>query len=117
MAGPTIGFGSVHGFSLRCVDKKSEITYHHLMPITKSAKKALRQSLRRRERNLKRKEAYKKTAGEIKKLLAAGNKEKVKSLIPNLYKALDKAAKTHAIHTNKAARLKSRVAKKLGVMP
>ena len=81
------------------------------MPITKSAKKALRQSLRRKERNLIKKEAYKKTVKEITKLAAAGNRDQAKTLIPNLYKALDKAAKTRAIHSNKAARLKSRLAK------
>ena len=69
--------------------------------------------MRRRERNLKKKEAYKTTAKEIKKLSAQGNAQQAKTLLPRLYKALDKAAKTRAIHPNKAARLKSRLAKKL----
>ena len=79
------------------------------MPITQSAKKALRQSLRRRAQNLKRKEAYKTTVKNIKKLVLASKLEDAKKLIPQLYKALDKAAKTNVIKKNKASRLKSRL--------
>ncbi|QQG44902.1 MAG: 30S ribosomal protein S20 [Candidatus Sungiibacteriota bacterium] len=81
------------------------------MPITQSAKKALRQSMRRRVQNLKRKEAYKTVVKNIKKLAAAGKQKEAEKLLPQLYKALDKAAKTHAIHKNKASRLKSRLTK------
>ena len=95
------------------IDNSSFINYCTLMPITRSAKKALRQSQRRRQRNLKRKEAYKKAAGEVKKTAATGTHEQATALIPGLYKALDKAAKTRAIHPNKAARLKSRISKKV----
>lgn len=81
------------------------------MPITKSAKKALRQSLRRRVQNLKRKEAYKSGIKDIRKLIAGQNIEEAKQLLPRLYKALDKAAKTRVIAKNKASRLKSRLTK------
>jgi small subunit ribosomal protein S20 len=81
------------------------------MPITRSAKKALRQSLRRRTRNLKRKEAYKNAAKNLKKLTAAGKVDDARKLLPQLYKVLDKAAKTRVIHQNKAGRLKSRLTK------
>ena len=87
------------------------------MPITRSAKKALRQSLRRRTRNLKRKEAYKNVFKRIKKSAAAGKPEEAKQLLPSLYKALDKAAKTHAIAKNKASRLKSRLSRIVGARP
>lgn len=83
------------------------------MPITQSAKKALRQSLRRRTQNLKRKEAYKDAVKRIRKLAAAGKTEEAKNLIPQLYKALDKAAKTNVIAKRKASRLKSRLTKML----
>lgn len=79
------------------------------MPITKSAKKALRQSLRRRARNLIKKEAYKRLVRDVKKLAAAGKAADAEKLLPQLYKALDKAAKTDVIKKNKAARLKSRL--------
>ncbi len=81
------------------------------MPITSSAKKALRQSVRRRERNIKRKDAYKSAVKIYKKLLAAKNIKEAQAKLAAAYKALDKAAKTGAIKKNKAARLKSRLAK------
>lgn len=87
------------------------------MPITSSAKKALRQSLKRRERNLLRKEAYKKTVRDFKKLAASGQIKEAEKLLPQLYKTLDKAAKTGAIKKNKASRLKSRLSRSLRKKP
>lgn len=81
------------------------------MPITHSAKKALRQSLRRRVKNLKRKDAYKHAVKEIRKFVSAGKKEEAQKFLPQLYKTLDKAAKTNVIKKNKASRLKSRLTK------
>lgn len=63
--------------------------------------------------NLQRKEAYKNAVKDVKKHLAAGDTTHAKTLMPTLYKAIDKAVKTGTIHANKAARLKSRLAKKL----
>lgn len=81
------------------------------MPITQSAKKALRQSVRRRRQNLKRKEAYTNAAKTLKKMASAGQTSDTKEALSRLYAALDKAAKTHAISKNKASRLKSRLTK------
>jgi len=78
------------------------------MPITKSAKKALRQSLSRKAENLRRKENYKNTLKKFIKLASAGKNEEAKQTLPKVYKALDKAAKTNVIAKNKAARLKSK---------
>jgi len=83
------------------------------MPITKSAKKALRQNIRRRERNLERKTELKSVIKQYKKLIVAGEKEKAKEFLSQVYKKLDKAAKVNLIKKNKAARLKSRLSKKL----
>ena len=83
------------------------------MPITQSAKKALRQSLRRKTQNLKRKNAYKSTLKEFRTLAAAGKKDEAAKLLPKVYKSLDKAAKTNVIAKNKAARLKSFAARLL----
>ena len=83
------------------------------MPITKSAKKALRQNVRRRARNLARKDAVKKAVKLYKKFLIAKKLGEAKSQLAKVYKALDKASKTDAIKKNKAARLKSRLAKLL----
>lgn len=83
------------------------------MPITKSAKKALRQNIRRRKINLKRKVELKAVIKQYKKLVAAGQKEEAKSCLPQVYKKLDKTVKVNLIKKNKAARLKSRLSKLL----
>lgn len=79
------------------------------MPITKSAKKALRQTERRTLRNLKRREAYRRLLRDIRKHLSAGRTAEAASLIPPAYRALDKAAKTGVLKPNAAARRKSRL--------
>ena len=81
------------------------------MPIIKSAKKALRQSIRRKAKNLKRKEALKIAVKKIKKGLKDKNKEEVAKLLSSVYKAYDKAAKTGVIKKNTASRKKSRLTK------
>jgi len=81
--------------------------------ITKSAEKAHRQNLRRQKRNLAKKTALKKVLKNYKKLLVAGDLDAAKTELPNVYKALDKTAKTNVIAKNKAARLKSRLSKLL----
>lgn len=78
------------------------------MPITQSAKKALRQSKKRRLRNLRKIRAYKETVKEFKKIVKSGDFESAKKLLPKVYKTLDKAAKIGVIKKNKASRLKSR---------
>ncbi len=83
------------------------------MPITKSAKKALRQNVRRRHRNLKRKAELKAVIKQYKKLIAADEKDKSREFLSQVYKKLDKAAKINLIKKNKAARLKSRLSKLL----
>ena len=82
------------------------------MPITASAKKALRQSVRRKARNLVRANAYKSEVKELKKLASANPKEAQKHLA-KVYKAIDKAAKNGIIKDNKASRLKSAATKLL----
>ncbi|QQG45906.1 MAG: 30S ribosomal protein S20 [Candidatus Niyogibacteria bacterium] len=81
------------------------------MPIIKSAKKAIRQTERRRRRNIARKDAVSETVRNIKKLVADGKTKEALALLPLAYKALDKAAKTNVIHKNAASRKKSRLTK------
>lgn len=71
----------------------------------------MRQSARRRAKNLSRKEAYLRIAKKMRALVSAGNATDAKKLLPDMYQALDKAAKTNAMKKNKASRLKSRAAK------
>jgi len=87
------------------------------IPNTRSAKKRLRQSLKRRERNLERKRALRIVVKQIKRALTAGDKAQAEELIPRLMQAADKAAKKRAIHPNKAARIKSRLMKRIRALP
>ncbi len=81
------------------------------MPIIKSAKKALRQSIKRRKLNLSKKEKIRDIVKKIKKLKAQGKKEEVENLLSLAYKAFDKAAKTGVIKKQAASRKKSRLVK------
>lgn len=83
------------------------------MPIKRSAKKALRQNLKRRKRNLARKKQIKQLRRQYLLALKNKDKEKAKEILKNLYSVLDKSAKRNIIHCNKASRLKSRLTKKL----
>ena len=79
------------------------------MPITSSAKKALRASKRKRVFNIERNETLKEVLKEIKKLVAAKKKKEAEALIPKFQKAIDKATKRGIIKDNAAARRKSRL--------
>jgi len=81
------------------------------MPIIKSAKKALRQAKRRAERNSERKIKVKAAVKTVEKLVAAKKMDEAQKALPIAYKTIDKAAKNHIIHRNKAARLKSRLSR------
>ena len=81
------------------------------MPITKSAKKALRQSERKRALNLKRKKAVSEVIRDIKKLVQAGKADEAMKLLPKAFKALDKAVKRKILHKNTAGRRKSKLSK------
>lgn len=79
------------------------------MPITKSAKKALRQNVKRRKLNIKESNEIKSLIKEARLLVSQNKKMEASSLLPKIYKALDKAAKTGLIKNNTAARKKSRI--------
>jgi len=127
-----------------------------MCPITKSAKRALRQSKKRKVRNIQKKKIIKKLLKEIKNLVTRAQakpkelkpfltrsnelvredeqsslttraqakredeqssltsqkkSEEAKKLLPQVYKLLDKAAKTGLIKKNTVARKKSRITK------
>jgi len=81
------------------------------MPIIKSAKKALRQNKRRAKRNIQKKKKLKGLIKEVKNLISQNKAKEAKKLLPEIYKNLDKAAKTGLIKKNTASRKKSRVTK------
>jgi small subunit ribosomal protein S20 len=76
------------------------------MPIIANAKKALRQQKTRTERN---RVAKAKVRGVIKK----AEKQPEASTLSSLFSTLDRAVKRHLMHKNKAARIKSRAAKRV----
>ena len=84
------------------------------MPNTKSAAKAMRQSLRRKVRNVKTKDAFKSAVKEVRKLVAAGKKSEAMEAMKKAMSTLDKAVKKNVVHKNKSSRLKSRLAKAIG---
>lgn len=79
------------------------------MPITKGAQKAHRSSLRKRVYNLRRKNAMADIVKKVRKAVAAGNVAEAEGMMPEAYKAIDKAAKRGVIKENTAARKKSRL--------
>ena len=83
------------------------------IPQIQSAKKRMRQNARRHERNQVRRDARKQTLKKMRRAITSGDKSTAESLMPQLMKVADKAAKHNVIHANKAARLKSRLVKKI----
>ena len=81
------------------------------MPITKSAKKALRGSLVKKAANDRNKKAVKEAIKKIDKLVKEKKKDEAKKLLSIAYSAIDKAAKKGVFKDNTASRKKSRLSK------
>lgn len=74
----------------------------------KSALKRIRQTETRRMRN----RYYARTArNAVKKLRKTNSKQEAEEMLPKINAMLDKLAKKHVIHRNKAGNLKSSLAK------
>ncbi|MFH1968019.1 MAG: 30S ribosomal protein S20 [bacterium] len=86
------------------------------MAITKSAKKAIRQSAKRKGRNLVYKNTIKKLVKEARSLVLQKKNDEAKKLLPDIYAALDKAAKVGVIKKNNDSRRKSRLTKLISKM-
>lgn len=80
------------------------------MPIIKSAKKALRTADRRKEENDLTRAKVKNAVKGLKIAVVKGEKN-ASDLLKDAYKQVDLAAKKHVLHKNKAARIKSQLAK------
>ena len=89
----------------------SGIVSENNMPITSSAKKALRSSARKAVFNVRRKRAMKSAIKDVRGSLADGNGVEAQAKLSAAYKAIDKAAKRGVIKQNTAARKKSRLAR------
>lgn len=79
------------------------------MPITTSAKKALRASKKKRIYNLETKANIDAGLKKFKKFIKTSKIAEAKALIPSIYQALDKGAKRKYLKANTASRYKSRV--------
>lgn len=83
------------------------------MPNTASAKKALRQSTKRRLQNRSQTSALRTAVKKVRTLAAEGNATAAGEAFVAATRKLDKAAAKHLIHKNTAARTKSRLARLL----
>ncbi len=79
------------------------------MPITTSAKKALRGSQKKRGFNIAKKEQLNKVIKKVKKLVAEKKIKEALAVMPEVQKIFDKSVKTGLIKKNTASRKKSRI--------
>lgn len=80
------------------------------MPITKSAKKAIRGSLRKKAFNDARKRAMKEIIKKVEKI-AKTSKDEARKMLSIAFATIDKAAQKGVIKKNNAARKKSRLSR------
>ncbi len=80
------------------------------MPITKSAKKAIRVSSRKKASNDQRKRMMKEVIKKIEKT-AKTDKAEAAKLLSNAYSIIDKTAKKGVIKKNNASRKKARLSR------
>ena len=79
------------------------------MPITTSAKKALRSSRRKREFNLAKKDLISDAVKKIKKLITEKKVKEAVAFMSQVQRVLDKSVKTGLLKKNTASRKKSRL--------
>ena len=82
------------------------------MPITQSAKKAIRSSLRKKAFNDQRKRVMKEIIKKIEKI-AKTDKARAAKMLSSAFQAIDKSAQKGVIKKNNAARKKSRLTRLL----
>jgi small subunit ribosomal protein S20 len=83
------------------------------MPNLKSAKKRMKQSVVRRDRNRSTKRAINTEYKKVIEAVNAGNVEQAETELRVVAKKVDKAAAKKIIHVNAAARVKSRLSAKV----
>jgi len=83
------------------------------MAITKSAKKRIRSSEKKRVFNLRKIRSMKEAITSFLKDIKEKKVEDAEKKLPTVYKAIDKAAQRGVIKKNNASRKKSRLTKKV----
>lgn len=81
------------------------------MAITRSAKKAIRVSARKRIFNMRRAQEVRRSSKALEKAAAAHDGTKAQALLREAYAAVDKAVKRGVLTPQTAARRKARLAK------
>lgn len=80
------------------------------------ARKRARQAVRNRTRNVAQRSYMRTTVKNVLKAVNAGDKEAAQNAFSVAVPTLDKASRKGLIHANKAARLKSRLTKRIKEM-
>lgn len=81
-----------------------------------SAQKRVRQNAKRRVTNRSRKSMLKTQIKHLESALNAGEKDKAQSQLKALTQKLDKLSTTSTLHKNTAARIKSRMARRVNAL-
>ena len=87
------------------------------MPNTRSAKKRMRQTSKRREHNRSMRSSLRTQIKKVRAAAAQGDAATGRTEMNHAAKALDQAAAKGIIHKNKAARLKSRLTRAVNALP
>lgn len=83
------------------------------MANSKQATKRARQAEKHRLHNASQKSAMRTTIKQVLNLISAGKKEEAKEALKPAVESIDRLAGRGLVHANKAARIKSRLNKKL----
>lgn len=86
------------------------------MPVIKSAIKRVRTNEKNHARNLAVKNEYRAALRHFEEKARTDDTEEAKQAYADASRKLDRAARKRVVHPNKAARLKSKMAKKLNDM-
>ncbi len=81
------------------------------MAHSRTARKAIRQNEKRRELNRALNSSMRTQFKKVMTAVAEGDATTANTELPHAQKLVDKAAKTNRVHKNKAARLKSQLAR------
>lgn len=96
------------------------------MPNIRSAKKSLRQDVKKHKSNLRTKNKMKKVIKDLNELvdkleksagkIAESDTKKIQECLASVYKTVDKAVKKGVVKKNTASRKKSKLAKKINAL-
>ena len=83
------------------------------MPIIKSAKKRMRQNVRRNARSRMRRSSLRTSIRRLQEMMEEGDSDAIQSQWVKTQGLIDRTARLGIIHSNAAARTKSRLARRI----